>query len=249
MSDAPPVEPPRFTVAMLAFPGLTLLDLVGPQAAWGFHADTYLVWDSLDPILADTGVSILPTHTFATCPKGVDILFVPGGFGTWEAMGHQAALQFLRDQAQEARYVTSVCTGSLVLAAAGLVGARRAATHWAAFDFLGQLGAQGVHARVVTDGNLITGGGVTAGIDFGLTVLAELRGEAVAKVTQLMLEYDPEPPFDAGSPARAGADVTGLVTARLSEDMTTRAMPAVAEAKRRLDEGIAARHPPERVTA
>ena len=234
MPDAAPPTPPRFTVAMLAYPGITLLDLVGPQAAWGFHADTYIVWATLDPVLADTGVSIVPTHTFETCPRGVDILFVPGGFGTWAAMGNEAALQFLREQAQDAGYVTSVCTGSLILAAAGLIAGRRATTHWSAFPFLSELGVEGVHARVVTDGNLITGGGVTAGIDFGLTVLAELRGEAVAKATQLMLEYDPEPPFNAGSPARAGEEVTGQVNALLSDDMTGRALPAVAAAKQRL---------------
>ena len=190
-------HPPRMTVAMLAFPGMTLLDLAGPQAVWGLHADTYLVWATLDPISTDTGVTILPTHTFETCPRKVDILFVPGGFGTWDAMENEAALRFLREQATGARYVTSVCTGSIILAAAGLVGTRRAATHWAAYPALEELGVEAVHDRVVTDGNLITGGGVTAGIDFGLTVLATLRGDDVAKAAQLMLEYDPRPPFDA----------------------------------------------------
>ena len=236
MPEADTSAPERFRVAMLAYPAMTLLDLVGPQAAWGFHAETYIVWETLDPILTDTGVTVVPTHTFASCPRDVDIVFVPGGFGTWEVMGHEAALSFLREQAGRARFTTSVCTGSLILAAAGLLKGRRAATHWSTYPLLAQMGVDGVHERVVTDGDLITGGGVTAGIDFGLTVLAELRGEDVAKVTQLMLEYDPAPPFDAGSPARAGEAIVGQVTAMLGEDMHTRAAPAVAAAMRRLEQ-------------
>lgn len=233
MTKAMPEEP-RFTVAMLAYPGMTLLDLVGPQAVWGFHSETCLVWDTLDPILTDTGVTVVPTHNFETCPRKVDVLFVPGGFGTWEVMENEAALQFLRAQAQNATYVTSVCTGSLILAAAGLIGKRPAATHWATYPLLEKLGAQGVHERVVRDGNLITGGGVTAGIDFGLAVLAELRGEEVARAAQLMLEYDPQPPFDAGSPDRAGEATTREVLAILGKDLAERAMPIVEVAKRRL---------------
>ena len=233
MSDATP-DQPRFTAAMLAYPGITLLDLVGPQAAWGFHGETFIVWETMDPVLADTGVAILPTHTFETCPADVDIVFVPGGFGTWAAMGHEGALSFLRSRAATARYLTSVCTGSLVLAAAGLIQGRRAATHWSTYDALTELGVEGVHERVVTDGALITGGGVTAGIDFGLTVLAELRGEDVAKMVQLMLEYDPAPPFDAGSPERAGPTVVGQVQALLSADVAALGLPAIAAAKARL---------------
>lgn len=225
---------PRFTVAMLAYPDITLLDLVGPQAVWAFHADTYLVWATLDPIVSDSGVTIVPTHTFETCPRDVDILFVPGGFGTWDVLENEAALVFLREQAKTARYVTSVCTGSIILAAAGLLEGRRAATHWSTYPILEELGVEGDHQRVVIDGNRISGGGVTAGIDFGLTVLATLRGEEVAKTTQLMLEYNPEPPFDAGSPDRAGDRIVALVTAALSDDMTRRAMVAVGAAKQRL---------------
>ena len=234
------VASPRFTVAMLAYPDMTLLDLVGPQATWGFHADTYLVWSSTDPILTDGGVTVVPTHTFQNCPRNVDILFVPGGLGTWDVMQNEEALGFLRQAAETARYVTSVCTGSLILAAAGLIQGRRAATHWATYPVLDELGVHGVHERVVTDGNLITGGGVTAGIDFGLAVLAELRGTDVAKSTQLMLEYDPKPPFDAGSPERAGEGVTATVMAMLGQDLRERAMPAVEAVKRRLATSAAA---------
>ena len=234
MPETAPIPDPRLTVAMLAYPQMTLLDLVGPQAAWGFHADTYLVWETLDPILTDGGVTVLPTHSFETCPHGVDILFVPGGFGTWDVMGNEAALRFLHEQAEDARYVTSVCTGSLILAAAGLLDGYRAATHWATYPILEELGIDAVHERVVTDRNRISGGGVTAGIDFGLTVLAALRGEEAAKTTQLMLEYDPAPPFDAGSPDRAGPEITAKITAMLSQDMAERGMAAAHAAKERL---------------
>ena len=234
MPQTEPVATPRFTVAMLAYPGITLLDLAGPQAVWGFHADTYLVWQWVEPILTDSDVTILPTHSFETCPRGVDILFVPGGAGSWDVMENEATIQFLRDQAESARYVTSVCGGSIILAAAGLLEGRRAATHWATYDILEELGVQGVRERVVTDGNRISGGGVTAGIDFGLNILATLRGEEVAKTTQLMLEYDPKPPFDAGSPERAGEEIVGRVTAMMNEDMNRRVKAAVNVSKRRL---------------
>lgn len=160
--------------------------------------------------------------------------FVPGGFGTWDVMNHDRALAFLRARAPHARYVTSVCSGALILASAGLLDGYKAATHWATFDALRELGVEGVHNRVVTDRNRITGGGVTAGIDFGLTVLAALRGEAVAKTTQLLLEYDPQPPFDAGSPSRAGAEITERTLALLQRDLQERGAAALHQAKLRL---------------
>lgn len=225
---------PRFSVAMLAYPGMTLLDLVGPQAVWSMHSDTYLVWDTLDPFVTDSGVTIVPTHTFETCPKDVDILFVPGGAGGFDVMENETAIQFLRDQAKSAKYVTAVCGGSIILAAAGLLQGQRAATHWATYDILEELGVHGVRERVVTDGNRVTGGGVTAGIDFGLTILATLRGDEVAKTVQLMLEYDPKPPFDAGSPERAGAEIVGLITAMHSDAMNGRVRDAVNVSKARI---------------
>lgn len=227
---------PRFEVIMLAYPSMTALDLIGPQAVWGFHSQTHLVWESRDPILTDSGVTIVPTTTFDECPKKADVLFVPGGFGTWDVMGNERALAFLRDRAPHARYVTSVCTGALILAAAGLLDGHRAATHWSTFEALDALGIKGVRERVVIDGNRITGGGVTAGIDFGLTVLATLLGEDVAKLAQLFLEYDPSPPFDAGSPARAGSAITERVLGILGPDLKERAMPALQAARVRLDE-------------
>lgn len=161
------------------------------------------------------------------------MLFVPGGFGTWDAMADEEILDFLRERAPTSRLITSVCTGSIILAAAGLLEGRRAATHWATYEILEAFGVEGVRERVVTDGNHISGGGVTAGIDFGLVVLARLRGEAVARTTQLMLEYDPAPPFDAGAPGRAGAEIVDAVTGLLAEDMARAKRSAHAIADRR----------------
>ena len=212
---------------MLIYPGMTLLDMAGPQALWGFHGGTYLVWEARGPVPTDTGVAVVATHTFDDCPEDMDVVCVPGGFGTWDVIRNEAALGFLRRSAANARYVTSVCTGSIILAAAGLLDGYKAATHWATYPMLEMLGVEGVHERVVVDRNRITGGGVTAGIDFGFTVLAELLGEEAARTTQLMVEYDPAPPFDSGSPSSAGAAVTAAVQAMLDSDVVRRAVPAV----------------------
>jgi len=230
--DTAPQNPARLQVAMLVYPGMTLLDMAGPQAVFGHHADTHLAWKNTDPVPTDTGVSVLPTTTFDDCPRALGLLFVPGGFGTWDAMADEAVLGFLRDRAATSALITSVCTGSIVLAAAGLLRGRRAATHWATYDVLEAFGVEGVRERVVTDGDRITGGGVTAGIDFGLTVLAALRGEAAAKVTQLMLEYDPAPPFDAGSPGRAGPAATDAVAGILAAGVARGRAIARAAARR-----------------
>jgi cyclohexyl-isocyanide hydratase len=207
-------EPRPLQLGMLTYPGMTLLDLAGPQAALGMHGQTHLLWKTLDPdpVLCDTRIAVVPTTTFADCPTDLDVLFVPGGFGTATVMQDAEILVFLAQRGQTARYVTSVCTGALILGAAGLLDGYRATTHWPTYDALEALGVDSIHSRVVVDRNRVTGGGVTAGLDFGLTLLAELRGETVAKMTQLMLEYDPQPPFDAGTPATAGPHVTRLVT-------------------------------------
>ena len=204
---------PPLQIGMLIYPNMTLLDLVGPQTAFGFHGKTHLVAGTLDPILTDSGISILPTTTYADCPKNLDVLFVPGGFGTNDAMQDEEALAFLGENGKSARYIASVCSGSVILAAAGLLDGYKAATHWALYSQLEATGdVEGVHKRVVADRNRFTGGGVTAGIDFGLTLLAELRGEQVAKMTQLMMEYDPQPPFHTGSPSTAGPELTAMAT-------------------------------------
>lgn len=190
----------RLTVAMLMYPRFTLLDLVGPATALGFHSDIHLVAKNKGLIRTDGGIEIRAEHDFESCPRNVDVLFVPGGFGAVDAMADDETLAFLADRGKEAGYITSVCTGSLVQGAAGLLRGYRATTHWAWHEVLPHLGAIPVKERIVTDRNRISGGGVTAGIDFGLAVLAQLRGEEAAKTVQLMMEYDPEPPLTPAAP-------------------------------------------------
>jgi cyclohexyl-isocyanide hydratase len=197
-------------VAMLLFPGLTLLDLIGPHTVFSWYADIHLVWKTTDPIASDAGIRIHPTRTFETCPRDLDILFVPGGFGQPKLMDDAEVLAFLADRGRTARYITSVCSGSLLLGAAGLLKGYKATSHWAARDGLTAYGTEPVDARVVVDRNRISGGGVTAGIDFGLVVLAKLRGDDAAKLTQLAMEYDPEPPFDSGNPKTADPTIVRL---------------------------------------
>ncbi|ACU38168.1 DJ-1/PfpI family protein [Actinosynnema pretiosum subsp. pretiosum] len=201
----------RPVVAMLLYPGFTHLDLIGPHAVWSPWMDVHLVWRTLDPVASDSGLRVVPTTTFEDCPRDVDVLFVPGGTGTGDVLLDAGALALTAELGASARYVTSVCTGSLVLGGAGLLDGHRAGTHWAFRELLAPLGAQVVPERVVVDRNRITGGGVTAGIDFGLTVLAELLGEPRARFTQLGLEYDPAPPFDCGSPEKAGPELVEQV--------------------------------------
>lgn len=212
-----PKLPNPLELGMLLYPGFTLLDLVGPQAVLDAHAHTHLVAATLDPVKSDSGIPLAPTATFATCPTQLDVLFVPGGFGTAAAMRDTAALAWLADRGRTATWITAVCSGSLLLAAAGLLQGYRATSHWAAYDVLASLGVEVIRGeRVVTDRNRVTGGGVTAGIDFGLTLLAALRGENAAKATQLMIEYAPAPPFHAGTPETAGPEITAMVRAMIA---------------------------------
>jgi cyclohexyl-isocyanide hydratase len=197
-------EQPPLEIGMLLYPGLTLLDLIGPQTVFSWFANTHLMWKTKDLVYSDTGIGMQPSCTFESCPRDLDILFVPGGFGQNQLMSDAETLAFLADRGSTAKYVTSVCSGSLLLGAAGLLKGYKATSHWAARDGLSAFGAIPTDARVVVDRNRITGGGVTAGIDFGLVILAKLRGEDAAKLTQLAMEYDPEPPFQAGSPKTAG---------------------------------------------
>jgi cyclohexyl-isocyanide hydratase len=197
---------------------LTQLDLTGPHEV--LHsipgAQVHLVWKSLEPVMADSNLAILPTATLAGCPA-LDVLFVPGGQGQMALMRDEEILGFLRAQGRSARYVTSVCTGALLLGAAGLLEGYEAATHWAFMELLPIYGARPVRRRVVVDRNRITGGGVTAGIDFGLRLAAELAGENVAKAIQLGLEYDPEPPFRSGHPDVAEPALVEQVRHRFAE--------------------------------
>lgn len=192
-------------LAFLLFPGVTQLDLTGPVQFLSRlpGASLDLVWDNLDPVPTDAGFSIMPTATFAQVPRA-DLLCVPGGIGVADVINYAPALDWVRRVGGEAEWVTSVCTGALILGAAGLLKGYKATTHWAWHDLLAVFGAEPVQARYVIDRNRATGGGVTAGIDFALALMARIAGDDHARAVQLALEYDPAPPFDCGTPAKAG---------------------------------------------
>ncbi len=204
-------------IGMLIFPRLTQLDMTGPYEVLARLPDTKveLVARSLDPVTTDRGMQIVPTVTYADCPP-LDVIMVPGGPGQQDLMEDEESLSFLRRQAAAAKYITSVCTGSLVLGAAGLLKGRRATSHWAAIEHLRPLGAIPVSEKIVVDGNIVTGAGVTSGIDFALKLAAILESEEVAREIQLQIEYDPAPPFDSGSPTTAARAVVEKVKARLA---------------------------------
>jgi len=206
----------NFNVGFVIFPDLTQLDFTGPLQVLARlpQATTHIVAKSEAPVPSDCGLSLVPTRTFANCPP-LDLICVPGGVkGVVGAIGDRETVEFVRLQASTAKYVTSVCTGAFILGAAGLLRGRRVTTHWAYTDLLLCFGATYEKARIVKDGNLITAGGVTAGIDFGLSVVAEIAGETVARTIQLGLEYDPAPPFDSGHPDRAPAAVRSALLDR-----------------------------------
>lgn len=202
-------------IGLLVFPHVQQLDLTGPYevfASWP-RARVRLVWKNREPVTSATGLRLTPDLAFDECPQ-LDVVCVPGGVGVNPLLADEVVLDFLRRQASAARFVTSVCTGALVLGAAGLLGGRRATTHWASHDLLAAFGAIPTQGRVVRDGNLMTGGGVTAGIDFALALVGELAGAPTAQAIQLQLEYAPAPPFDAGTPNTAPAEVLAMVRAR-----------------------------------
>lgn len=221
-----------FQIGFLLYPNLTQLDLTGPAQflSRAPGARVHYVWKNLDPVPSDAGLSLMPTATFETCPA-LDMICVPGGPGQVPLMRDAETLAFLRRQADGARFVTSVCTGSLVLGAAGLLAGYRATSHWMWLDSLAAFGAVPVAARVVKDRNRITGGGVTAGIDFALTVIAEVWGEAIAKQIQLFLEYDPQPPFACGSPSSAEPAIVAAVRAQAAEARARREVEIRAAAE------------------
>jgi cyclohexyl-isocyanide hydratase len=223
-----------FRIGFVLFPRLTQLDLTGPFEILSRmrDAETLLVAKTRDPVPAERGLSIVPTATFADCPP-LDLICVPGGIGVNDAMGDPEILAFIRKSAEHARYVTSVCTGSLVLGAAGLLRGRRAASHWLSREALRKFGAEPSGERVVVDGNVMTGGGVTAGIDFALRVVEALHGKPAAETIQLMVEYDPDPPFAAGSPERAPPDIVDRIR-RAAEPMLRQRDAAVTRAAQAL---------------
>jgi cyclohexyl-isocyanide hydratase len=235
MTDAMKTGPKR-QIAMLLYPGMYPLDLVGPFTFLSglMNAEIHLVWKTLDPITGAGRFVLAPTMRMADCPKDLDVLFVPGGTpGTERMMRDLEVLDFLADRGGRARYVTSVCTGSLVLGAAGLLKGYRATSHWATRDILPMMGAIPVDQRIVEDRNRITGGGVTSGIDFGLLLASRLSNETYAKMLQLINEYDPQPPFHAGSVRQAGP----VITRHLQEMLVSthrEATSAALEAQKRL---------------
>jgi cyclohexyl-isocyanide hydratase len=210
-------ETPRWQIGMLLFPRLTQLDMTGPYEVLARlpNAKVHLIARSLDPVMSDRGMAIVPTMTFTACPQ-LDVVMVPGGPGQQDLMEDATALEFLRNQARDAKYVTSVCTGSLVLGAAGLLKGKRATCHWAAIENLKALGAIPVNERVVVDGTIVTAAGVASGLDFALTLAALLEGETTAREIQLQIEYDPEPPFNSGSPRTATPDIIEKLRGRLA---------------------------------
>jgi cyclohexyl-isocyanide hydratase len=223
-----------FHIGLLIFPDITQLDMTGPFEVFIKFPDAkvHLIWKSREPVTAGGGMRIVPDTTFAECPQ-LDLICVPGGAGMNALLGDAETLDFIRRQAKGARYVTSVCTGALVLGAAGLLKGKRAATHWMSREMLVAFGATPVADRVVIDGNVITGGGVTAGIDFALTVAAQAFGPELAKAIQLGIEYDPHPPFDSGAPERAEPALVAKVRAGAARRQAERQV-AVNEAAAKL---------------
>ncbi len=221
-------------IGLVLFPKLTQLDLTGPLQVFSSvpGATVHLLWKRIEPVASDSVLTLMPTTTFADCPQ-LDVLCVPGGVGTDDMANDEEMLDFLRRQAEHAKYVTSVCTGSLVLGAAGLLEGYRATTHWSAMDHLSAFGATPTKTRVCADGNRITGGGVTAGIDFALTLVSILIDRRTAEAIQLRLEYNPAPPFFAGSPDTAPAEVTALLEQRMAPSRQRRA-EAISRAAARL---------------
>ena len=205
-------------IGFVIFPNLTQLDFAGPMEVLNRlpESKVHIIAKSLDPVPSDCGLSLLPTTTFKDCCQ-LDLICVPGGGGVVGVMTDLESVDFVRKQAAGARYITSVCTGAFVLGVAGLLKGRRATTHWAYTDLLTLVGATFEKARTVTDGNVITAGGVTSGIDFALHVAAEIAGKETAQAIQLSIEYDPAPPFTSGHPDRAPASVAALVAPRYTE--------------------------------
>ena len=227
-------SPAPLSVGMVLFPGLTQLDLTGAYEVLARMPDTrvHLVASTRAPVRTEWGLTIVPDTTFGDAPT-LDVLCVPGGWGIDARLADDELLRFLRERGARARYVTSVCSGSLLLGAAGLLRGYRATTHWLSVDLLPLLGAEAVRQRVVRDRNRVTGAGVTAGIDFGLALAAELFGAAVAQRIQLAIEYAPAPPFDSGSPLTAPDDVRDAL-ARDSREVLARRRALVEAAARRL---------------
>lgn len=201
-------------IGFIIFPQMTQLDMTGPAQVLSRlpNSQVHYIWKNTNPVMTDSGFAIVPTKTFEDCPQ-LDILVQPGGIGIFDLIDDSETLAFLKHQGENAKFVSSVCNGSLVLGAAGLLVGYNSACHWAWGFELAKYGANFITDRVVQDRNRISGGGVTAGIDFGLALFAQIAGEKAAKTLQLMLEYDPMPPFDCGNPQKAGKELVDIVLA------------------------------------
>ena len=221
------------SIVFLVYPNVTQLDLTGPAQVLSRLTDARvdLVWKSRDPVPTDSGFALLPTATLGEVAQA-DILCIPGGFGCVDVMQDEEALAWVRMVGEAAKWVTSVCTGSLILGAAGLLRGYRATSHWAWRDDLRLFGAEPVRERVVFDRNRVTGGGVTAGIDFALALMAKIEGEDYAKAVQLGLEYDPHPPFDCGTPDKADPELVKRVHERSNRMAPDRQQRVRAAAER-----------------
>lgn len=211
----------RQRIAMVIYPDMTSIDLIAPQLLFALlgNVDVHLVWKDRATVVTDTGVPIAPTQRFDEVESEPWVLFVPGGTGAYPMMNDPKVVGFLQRVGPTAQYLTSVCTGSLILGAAGLLRGYRATTYWMMRDLLTTLGATPVAERVVVDRNRITGAGVTAGLDFGLTMAAMLRGDDYARMLQLAIEYDPKPPFDSGNETKAGAETVRSVRSNFATSL------------------------------
>jgi cyclohexyl-isocyanide hydratase len=203
----------KFRIGFLVFPDMTQLDMTGPHQIFALMpgAEIHLVAKSKEPVKSIEGLLFQPSSTYMDAPA-CDIFVIPGGPGINDLLTDQPTLDLVRWQAAGAKYMASVCTGALLLGAVGLLKGKRATTHWLSLDMLKAFGAEPVNERIVIDGSVVTGGGVTAGIDFALQMVAELVGDDAARTIQLTVEYDPRPPFDSGNPARASKELVAQVT-------------------------------------
>lgn len=220
MTAFPPEWTKKEQIALLIYPEFTALDLVGPQYMLAnlMGAKVHLVARTLAPVRSDTGITVVPTMTMDQCPADLDLLFLPGGsMGTLAAMNDTAFIQWIADRGARAKLVASVCTGSMLLGQAGLLRGKRATSHWSTHAVLKDLGAIPVDERVVWDGKIVTGAGVSAGLDLGLSIVAHLRDRLYAESVQLLAEYAPKPPFNAGTPATAPKVATQMMSAMFSD--------------------------------
>jgi len=229
--------PARTRIQMLVYPGMTLQDLVGPLQVWAAWpgAEIQFAWKEVGPVPTDSGLAVIATTSLADAWAEPDILFAPGGLlPTFELLDDAAVIEFLRARGAQAKWVTSVCTGAVLLGAAGLLRGYRATTHWFARDSLALFGATPANERWVIDRNRATGGGVTAGIDFGLAVLAQLAGAETARVVQLALEYSPQPPFRSGTPEEADPRTLATLRAAWGGEQGQRIQSKLMSATKRL---------------